>query len=154
MEIKQNNVLGVIILVLILFGAFFGFRYLIMSGGVKPSDYFQKPADTTTAPAETEKTTEEPKPPYVFLQVEGQECVSCAELKKNLEQVKPLLNEQISFETVNILDEPEFGEQFQINVLPTILIFDANNQMVFRYEGSLSAEQLTQLFTEMGVKKP
>jgi len=153
METKQNNVLGVVILVVILLAAFFGFRYLTMSGGVKPSDYFQKPADTATTPTETEKTTEEPKPPYVFLQVEGQECVSCVELKKNLEQVKPLLNDQITFETVNIVDEPKFGEEFQINVLPTILIFDANNQMVFRYEGSLSAEQLTQLFTEMGVKK-
>lgn len=154
MEIKQNNVLGVIILVIILFGAFFGFRYLILSGGVKPSDYFQKPAGSTTTPSETEKTTEKPKPPYVFLQVEGQACVACEDLKKNLEQVRPLLNDQITFETVNIVDEPKFGEEFQIKVLPTILIFDANNQMVFRYEGSLSAEQLTQLFTEMGVKKP
>lgn len=153
MEPNQNNLLSILAISAIFIVAFFTVRYFIQSGAIVPSTNFQKPAETATK-TEDASQQQQPVPPYVFWQVEGQECVSCVTLRKNLESVKPNLTDQISFEVKNILDDPELGKQFEINVLPTILVFDAKDQLVFRYDGSLDTNQLMQLFTEMGVVKP
>lgn len=151
MENKPSQFAPYIVLLVVFVSVFFAVRYFMQTGAIIPSpDYIEK-AKTV---AQEKAAQAIPQPPYVFWQVEGQACVSCAAEKKDLEAIKPKLTGDITFETKNIVDDPELGEYFDISVLPTLMIFDSKNQLVFRYDGYLNATQLMQLFTELGVVKP
>ena len=153
MESKQKTYTPYVILAVVFLLAFFSVRYFLQTGAIVPSANFYSTDETAQTPQE-ENAKAKPEPPYVFWQVEGQECVACVAQKKALEEVKPKLTGDISFEIKNILDDAELGEYFDIKVLPTLMIFDAKNRLIFRYDGNLDPSQLTELFTELGVIKP
>ncbi|MDD4124140.1 MAG: thioredoxin [Victivallales bacterium] len=48
---------------------------------------------------------------------------------------------------VNVDDEPELSDAFDIRVIPT-LVFIKNNIVVFRTKGSKTAEQMKELFVK------
>lgn len=153
MESKQKTYIPYVILAVVFLLAFFSVRYFLQTGAIVPSANFNATDQTAQAPQEEEAQVK-PEPPYVFWQVEGQECVRCVAQKKALEEVKPNLTGDISFEIKNVLDDAELGEYFDIKELPTLMIFDSKNRLVFRYDGNLDSSQLTELFTELGVVKP
>lgn len=153
MESKQKTYIPYVILAVVFLLAFFSVRYFLQTGAIVPSANFNTTDQTAQAPQEEEAQVKR-EPPYVFWQVEGQECVRCVAQKKALEEVKPNLTGDISFEIKNVLDDAELGEYFDIKVLPTLMIFDSKNRLVFRYDGNLDSSQLTELFTELGVVKP
>jgi len=148
----NTNKLVPFIILLVIFGLlFFAVRYFLHTGAIVPSQEYLKNAETT---AKEKQAKMVPQPPYVFWQVEGEACVSCAAQKKDLDEIKPKLTSDISFETKNIVEDPDLGEYFDIKTLPTLMVFDSKNQLVFRYDGNLDQSQLLLLFKELGVVKP
>jgi len=82
-----------------------------------------------------------------FLEVGSEHCKSCQAMGRLLYKEKEKYPKANLF-FINIQKEREVAVKLKIQMIPTQLIFDANNSEVYRHVGKLSQEELEALMKQ------
>ena len=80
-----------------------------------------------------------------FVEFGSDSCHSCQVMGKELYKTKQN-HPEYNIEFVDVKHEREAAYKFQIRMIPTQVIFDANGKEVYRHIGLLGQEELAKLF--------
>jgi len=88
-----------------------------------------------------------------LVDVGGDECEECKKLNPILEELRDEFDGQLTVELIDGFDHPEARETYDVVVIPTQILFDADGVEVWKHEGGLSKEELVAvLVEEVGVE--
>jgi len=90
-----------------------------------------------------------PPPLPRIVDIEGPGCPTCRLMPVVLREIAAQFAGKITVETIVLT--PEIMEQYQIEVVPTLLFFDAQGKEVYRRAGLMSKEEIITQLRQMGV---
>jgi len=102
------------------------------------------------APTRTAENIEKGKPALVDLG--SSTCIPCKEMVPVLAQVKKMYDGKVVVKFIDINEDPEETNKYEIKVIPTQIFLDKNGKEVFRHEGFFSTENIVKVFNDMGVE--
>jgi len=115
----------------------------------------QKPAatDTSTEEQSSEQNSQEAKDALPKLVDLGSTtCIPCQEMAPILAELQNEYKGKVDVEVVDVYEDAdktmEYNEKHPIRVIPTQILFDTSGNEVWSHEGSLSKEDLIQVFKE------
>jgi thioredoxin 1 len=76
-------------------------------------------------------------------------CVSCKEMAKIIEELKPSLGNQLEFRMIYVDKEKPMFQQYKIMLIPTQVFINADGKEVDRHVGGLTKEQLLAKLKEL-----
>jgi thioredoxin 1 len=76
-------------------------------------------------------------------------CVSCKEMAKIIEELKPSLGEKVEFRMLYADKEKPLFQQYKIMLIPTQVFLNAEGKEVDRHVGALTKEQLLAKLKEL-----
>jgi len=126
----------VIILIIFVFGM----------GGYKIYGIKKAPKQAT----ETTENIEKGKPMLVDLGATT--CIPCKEMVPVLAEVKKMYDGKAVVKIIDVYENPEAANKYEIRVIPTQIFLDKDGKQVFRHEGFFSKEDIVKIFKDMGVE--
>ena len=81
-------------------------------------------------------------------------CIPCKKMEPILKELKAAYAGRAVIEIINLDDEPDAADMFDIMLIPTQIFFDAAGTEVWRHEGFLPRDAIIARFEEMGVDAP
>ena len=81
-------------------------------------------------------------------------CIPCKHMKPILEDMSRVYEGRAVVKTVDMDANRELVRDFKIRMMPTLVFLLPNGKEYFRKEGILEREQISQVFTKMGVPQP
>lgn len=96
------------------------------------------------------KTVEENKPMLVDLG--SGTCTSCKQMLPVLEDVKKLYEGKAEVKVIDVYENQDETNKYNIRVIPTQIFLDKNGKEFYRHEGFFSKEEIVKVFDKMGVK--
>ena len=102
------------------------------------------------APKETTENIEKGKPMLVDLGATT--CIPCKEMVPVLAEVKKMYDGKTVVKIIDVYDDPEAGNKYEIRVIPTQIFLDKDGKQVFRHEGFFSKDDIVKVFKDMGVE--
>ena len=76
-------------------------------------------------------------------------CISCKEMAKIIEELKPSLGEKVEFRMLYADKEKPLFQQYKIMLIPTQVFLNAEGKEVDRHVGALTKEQLLAKLKEL-----
>ncbi len=76
-------------------------------------------------------------------------CVSCKEMAKIIEELKPALSDKVEFRMIYADKEKPMFQQYKIMLIPTQVFLNAEGKEVDRHVGALTKEQLLAKLKEL-----
>jgi thioredoxin 1 len=76
-------------------------------------------------------------------------CVSCKEMAKIIEELKPSLGDKVEFRMIYADKEKPLFQQYKIMLIPTQVFLNADGKEVDRHVGALTKEKLLTKFKEL-----
>ncbi len=76
-------------------------------------------------------------------------CVSCKEMAKIIEELKPSLSDKVEFRMIYADKEKPMFQQYKIMLIPTQVFLSADGKEVDRHVGALTKEQLLAKLKEL-----
>ena len=119
---------------------------VIGMGGYKIYDIKSSPKETT----ETTDNIEKGKPMLVDLGAST--CIPCKEMVPVLAQVKKMYDGKAVVKIIDVYENPEEANKYEIRVIPTQIFLDKDGKQVFRHEGFFSKEDIVKVFKDMEVE--
>lgn len=87
-----------------------------------------------------------------LIELGAETCPACQIMKPILKELKKEYEGRIIIEIIDINERPEEVGKYNIRVIPTQILFDANGKEVGRHEGFISKEDLIKAFKQVGVR--
>jgi thioredoxin 1 len=79
-------------------------------------------------------------------------CIPCKAMAPILKELKEEYKGRADIEFIDVGENPEQAQKYQIRLIPTQVFFDAEGKEVWRHEGFLGKEDIAKKLAEMGVK--
>ena len=77
-------------------------------------------------------------------------CIPCKMMAPILEQLKTDFKTDFEVVFIDIRENPEQGNEYEIKLIPTQIFFDATGKELFRHEGFYSREDILAKWKEFG----
>ena len=78
-------------------------------------------------------------------------CIPCKMMRPILEELKVSCSETFRTEFIDVWENPEAGQQYGINLIPTQIFYGADGKELFRHEGFFAKEDILGKWKEFGV---
>lgn len=78
-------------------------------------------------------------------------CISCKMMKPILGDLKANYAEFFRTEFIDVWEDPEAAAEYEINLIPTQIFFDAEGKELFRHEGFFDKEDILAKWQEFGL---
>lgn len=101
-------------------------------------------------PNQTTENIEKGKPTLIDLS--SSTCIPCKEMVPVLAQVKKMYDGKAVVKIIDVYDNSEAANKYEIRVVPTQIFLDKDGNIVFRHEGFFSKEEIVKTFKDMGVE--
>ena len=102
---------------------------------------------TTNAPT----TPPEKKPLPKLLDLGASKCIPCKMMATVLEELKKEYAGKLEVEFIDVWKNPDAGKQYDIEIIPTQIFFDAGGKELFRHVGFFAKEDILAKWKELGV---
>lgn len=102
-----------------------------------------RPEDTTQAPVDR------PLPRLVDLG--ATKCIPCKQMAPILEALEKDYAGRMIVEFIDVWENPNAGDVYQVRMIPTQIFYDASGKELFRHEGFYSREDILGKWKELGV---
>jgi len=79
-------------------------------------------------------------------------CQACLEMAKVLDALRASQGPKLQVDFIDVFDQPEAAERYQIQLIPTQILFDAAGKEIFRHQGYFSHDDILAKYRELGVK--
>ena len=80
------------------------------------------------------------------------ECIPCKMMKPILEELGKELAGKVEVKIIDVGEEGDTADRFNINIIPTQVFLDAGGKEVYRHEGFMPKEDILAKLKEMGIK--
>lgn len=81
-------------------------------------------------------------------------CIPCKKMAPILEKLKEDLKDKAEVVFIDVWKNPDAGREYNIQLIPTQIFFDAEGKEVFRHVGFFSREDILAQLKKMGVDVP
>ena len=105
------------------------------------------PVETATVPTTPVANAKLPK----LLDLGAGKCIPCKMMAPILEQMKKDYAGTLDVEFIDVWKNPDAGKQYQIEVIPTQIFYDATGKELFRHVGFFAKEDILTRWKELGV---
>jgi thioredoxin 1 len=105
-----------------------------------------RPADATTAAPAT-ATAKLPR----LLDLGAGKCIPCKMMKPILDDLKANYADHFVTEFIDVWENREAGEHYNIEMIPTQIFYDAEGKELFRHTGFFGKEDILGKWKELGV---
>jgi thioredoxin 1 len=78
-------------------------------------------------------------------------CIPCKMMAPILDQLKKEYKGKLIVEFLDIRENPDFLRQYNVQIIPTQIFYDASGKELFRHEGFLSKEDILAKWKEFGI---
>ena len=78
-------------------------------------------------------------------------CIPCKMMAPILEDLKKTLVGKLDVQFIDVWENPDSGEKYGINVIPTQIFYDAQGKELFRHEGFFGKDDILAKWKEFGV---
>ena len=102
----------------------------------------QEPADTTAGSVEGDLPR--------LLDLGSHSCTPCQMMVPELEAVSESYAGVVNIDFIDVNENPNAARSYGIRLIPTQIIFDALGNELFRHEGYMSREDMTEKLVEFG----
>lgn len=86
-----------------------------------------------------------------LLELGSVSCVPCKMMEPILEELRVEYAGQLQIDFVDVLKEKEVAQEFDIQTIPTQILFDASGKEIYRHVGFFPKEEILAAFQEHGV---
>ncbi len=77
-------------------------------------------------------------------------CIPCKMMAPILEELKKEYAGVLKVDFIDVWENPNAGQQYGINVIPTQIFYDSTGKELFRHEGFFSKEDILAKWKELG----
>lgn len=77
-------------------------------------------------------------------------CIPCKAMAPILEELRQTHADQFEVVFIDVWENPEAAEPYDINLIPTQIFFDADGKELWRHEGFLAKEDILAKWRELG----
>jgi thioredoxin 1 len=119
-----------------------------LAGAVAAAIVFKKQEQPVT-PASV-AVVEKPLPKLVDLGAD--KCIPCKKMAPILEGLKKEYAGRMEVVFIDVWKNPDAGKQYDIDLIPTQIFFDATGKELFRHQGFFGKEDILAKWKELGVK--
>jgi len=102
----------------------------------------QEPADTTAGSVDSDLPR--------LLDLGSHSCTPCQMMIPELDTLSNDYAGVVEVEFIDVNENPNAAESYGIRLIPTQIIFDAQGEELFRHEGYISCEDMTEKLVEFG----
>ena len=88
----------------------------------------------------------------LLLDLGAGKCIPCKMMAPILEELKKEYAGSLKVEVVDVEENPDIAEKYQVRIIPTQIFFDAAGKELFRHEGFSSKEDILEKWKELGVQ--
>lgn len=149
---KKATRIGIIGALLVVVGAVMALKQKDRET-TRSGDQTQTRADAASRPAEAadgqEPAMKKPLPRLVDLG--AGKCVPCKKMAPILETLKKEYAGRMNVEFIDVWENPNAGDLYGIQMIPTQIFYDASGTELFRHEGFYSREDILGKWKELGV---
>jgi thioredoxin 1 len=78
-------------------------------------------------------------------------CVPCKAMEPILEDLKTTCAGKLEVQFIDVWENPDAGEKYGINLIPTQIFYDAAGNELFRHEGFFARDDILAKWQELGV---
>jgi thioredoxin 1 len=105
-----------------------------------------RPASSPSVVAASEKLV--PK----LVDLGADKCIPCKKMAPILEELQREYAGRMEVVFIDVWKHPDAGRQYEIDLIPTQIFYDATGKELFRHEGFLGKEDILAKWKELGVK--
>jgi thioredoxin 1 len=87
-----------------------------------------------------------------LLELGSMRCQACLEMAKVLDALRASQGPKLQVDFIDVFDQPEAAERYQIQLIPTQILFDAAGKEIFRHQGYFSHDDILAKYRELGVR--
>ena len=88
----------------------------------------------------------------LLLDLGAGKCIPCKMMAPILEELKKEYAGSLKVEVIDVEENPDIAEKYQVRIIPTQIFFDAAGKELFRHEGFYSKEDILEKWKELGVQ--
>lgn len=93
----------------------------------------------------------EPQLPKI-VKIGRTDCLSCKDLSKILDGLKPKIEGKAAIEVINLEDDPGAMEEYEIKGIPTLLAYDTTGNEISRSIGVKTEQEILEMLVKAGMK--
>ncbi len=90
-----------------------------------------------------------PKPDTVTLLDLGSECIPCELQDRIVRRVTPEFGDKVAVVYLDVEKNPQYKEQYRVEIIPTLVFYDRNGQEVQRVSGYMKEGAMRKLLREL-----
>jgi thioredoxin 1 len=87
----------------------------------------------------------------LLLDLGSRTCIPCKKMMPVLEEVKNEYAGKLRVEFIDVKENPDAGEKYNLSVIPTQIFFDASGKELFRHKGFFPKEEILKKWEKLGV---
>ena len=80
------------------------------------------------------------------------ECIPCKMMAPIIEELKKTYIGKLDVQFIDVWDNPDAGEKYKINLIPTQIFYGADGKELFRHEGFFAKDDILAKWKEFGVE--
>jgi thioredoxin 1 len=77
-------------------------------------------------------------------------CKACKKMEPVVNELKKNYSDKLLVEFVDVMQNPQIGEKYNLKTIPTQIFLDADGKEVFRHTGFFSKEEIISKWKEIG----
>lgn len=108
----------------------------------------ERPAEVAVSPVLAESA---PAKLPRLVDLGADKCIPCKMMAPILEEMRTTYQGRLDVEFIDVWKNPDAGAKYNINLIPTQILFDASGKELFRHEGFFSKEDILAKWKEFGV---
>ena len=86
-----------------------------------------------------------------LLELGSVKCIPCKLMAPILEALKKEYEARLNVEFIDVIQNPELGEKYRIQMIPTQIFYDSSGKELFRHTGFFGKEDILAKWKELGV---
>lgn len=86
-----------------------------------------------------------------LLELGSDKCIPCKMMAPLLEELKSEYAGRLRVEFVDVLKNPERGQEYGVRIIPTQIFFDASGKELFRHQGFFPKDDILAKWKELGI---
>lgn len=106
------------------------------------------------APPESKQAEAAPAALPRLVDLGADKCIPCKMMAPILDQLKTEFKGALEVEFIDVWKNPEAGEKYGVQMIPTQIFFDASGKELFRHSGFFAKEDILKKWKELGVILP
>jgi thioredoxin 1 len=87
-----------------------------------------------------------------LLELGSSSCIPCQKMKPIILELKKEFEGKMIVDLIDVGDNPQIGQKYSINLIPTQIFFDRDGKELFRHEGFYAKEKILEKWEELGLK--